>query len=80
MEPHSFLRAAEAAEQCRMRPSTLERLIRTGRGPRITRLGGKVLIRSDHWREWLESGVGAELPESDGRKRARAALPPMTAA
>jgi excisionase family DNA binding protein len=44
----------EAAARARVHLRTLERRIEDGTGPRVTRIGRRVLIREDHLAEWLD--------------------------
>lgn len=50
-----LLTRAEAAQRARIGVSTLGRLIRDGRGPVLTHVASKSLVREDHLREWLEA-------------------------
>jgi hypothetical protein len=47
-------------EQCALRLGmslkNFERIVSSGKGPRVTKLSSKNRgIRSDHWREWLDA-------------------------
>ena len=44
-----------AARRLDVSVSTLARWIKAGRGPTVTRLEGRVLIRTDHLLRWLDS-------------------------
>jgi predicted site-specific integrase-resolvase len=52
-----LLNKAEAAERARIAPVTLDKFIRSGDGPAVTRVGGKVFIQPAHLNEWLQSRV-----------------------
>ena len=45
---------AEAAARCNVVPKTLRKWVRRGGGPVVTRIGGRVLVREDHLREFLD--------------------------
>ena len=57
MAPCPLLTTREAAERARVHPVTLRRLIRTGRGPAVTMLGAKELIREDSLARWIEQAT-----------------------
>lgn len=43
----------------------LERLIKAGVGPRVTKLGPRRRgIRADHFREWLDARASSSAPEA----------------
>ena len=64
MEP--ILRSrGDCARRAGISERHLDRLLKAGNGPRITRLGGRVLIRDDHFREWLDD-CSAETPANGG--------------
>jgi hypothetical protein len=50
----SVLTKAEAAAKARIHVRSLERRLENGTGPRVTRIGRRVLIREDHLAEWLD--------------------------
>ena len=50
-----FFTFREAAAKYGGSELTLRRMVDSGRGPIVTRIGGKNLVREDHFREWLES-------------------------
>lgn len=52
-----LLNKAEAAERARIKPVTLDRMIKAGTGPAITRVGGKIFIQPGHLNTWLQSRV-----------------------
>ena len=47
----------EAAEHSRLSLRAFERLRAEGKGPVVTKLGGKFLVRSDHLAEWIEAAA-----------------------
>jgi hypothetical protein len=55
----SILTKPEAAAKARIHLRSLERRIEDGSGPRLTRIGRRVLIREDHLAEWLDRCTGA---------------------
>ncbi|HTU54976.1 MAG TPA: helix-turn-helix domain-containing protein [Acetobacteraceae bacterium] len=72
--PPTLLTITEAAQLVRMHRRSLDRLIASGAGPRVTRLAGRPLIREDDLAAWISAGAGRDLPESDGRRRRRVAV------
>ena len=54
MSDIQLLTRGEAARQARISPSTLGNLIRSGHGPVVTRIGGKVFVRPEHLSSWLD--------------------------
>jgi len=44
----------EAAERARISQHQLDKQIRAGTGPAVTRIGGVVRVRSDELQAWLE--------------------------
>ncbi len=44
----------EAAEQARISPRFLDMQIKAGCGPDVTRIGRRVLVRSDAFQAWIE--------------------------
>jgi hypothetical protein len=50
-----LLTKSEAGIRARICQRSLEKLIATGRGPTLTKIGGKVLIRGDHLDAWIRS-------------------------
>jgi hypothetical protein len=50
-----LLTKREAAGRARVCQRSLEKLIAQGRGPVITRVGGKILITGDHLDAWIRS-------------------------
>lgn len=53
----------EVAEQARLHPLTIRRLINENRGPVPTRIGGRIFVRRDSFQTWLDSCTGFNLPE-----------------
>ncbi len=51
---YRLLTKAEACEIARISQRQMELLVRSGRGPVVTRIGGKFLVRDDHLSEWLD--------------------------
>jgi excisionase family DNA binding protein len=47
----------EAAERARLKPRTLMALVRSGRGPAITKLGGKTLFQKSALNIWIEANT-----------------------
>jgi hypothetical protein len=47
----------EAAKIARISPRHLDRLIAAETGPEVTRIGRRVLISSDSFREWIKRGA-----------------------
>ena len=45
----------DAATQLGVHPETLRRLCRDGKGPTVTRVGARLVIREDHAMQWLDS-------------------------
>jgi len=52
--PFKMLKVSEAAEQANISRRLLDRQIKQGTGPAVTRLGGAVRVRSDELQAWLE--------------------------
>ena len=52
--PFKMLKVSEAAEQASISKRSLDRQIKQGTGPAVTRLGGAVRVRSDELQAWLE--------------------------
>lgn len=57
------MRLAEVARHARITLATLHRLMRAGDGPVVTRIGGRVVVQEQHYRNWLEQNV---RPSRDG--------------
>ena len=51
----SLLTKREAAARARMHVGTLNNIIRGGRGPALTVLGGKALVREDSLARWIDA-------------------------
>ncbi len=49
-----LLTKSEAAERVRITPRFLQKRIAAGDGPELTRIGRRVLVRSDRLQSWLE--------------------------
>ena len=49
-----LLTRGEAAQKARISASTLGNLIRSGHGPVVTRIGGKVFVRPEHLFSWID--------------------------
>ena len=52
-----LLTLKEAAPHTRLHPETLGRLVRGGKGPAATRLGGRILISEDNLSAWLAANT-----------------------
>lgn len=52
-----FLTTKEAAQRSRLHVETFRSIIRSGRGPVLTVIGGKRLIREDIFSEWLDAAT-----------------------
>lgn len=52
--PFKMLKVSEAAEQATISKRSLDRQIKQGTGPAVTRLGGAVRVRFDELQAWLE--------------------------
>ncbi|MGI4943359.1 MAG: helix-turn-helix domain-containing protein [Janthinobacterium lividum] len=63
MSDVQLLTRGEAAQKARISPSTLGNLIRSGHGPTVTRIGGRIFFRPEHLVSWLDRC--AELHEPD---------------
>ncbi len=50
-----ILTKEEAAHRARISPSYMHQLIRNGKGPTVTQIGRRVLVRTDALQAWLES-------------------------
>jgi excisionase family DNA binding protein len=53
-----LLTKREAANRARVSERTFERVLATGTGPAVTRIGSRVLIRVDHFLAWIEGCTG----------------------
>ena len=53
----SLLTYGEAAARARLGESTLKRFMAQGRGPALTRLGGRRFVREDHLVQWLNANT-----------------------
>ncbi|MFT8945550.1 MAG: helix-turn-helix domain-containing protein [Acetobacter aceti] len=53
----------EAADQARVTSRTMRRYIAENIGPRVTRVGGRVFIQEQHFRNWIRNGVSSQLPK-----------------
>ena len=47
----------EAAAKARVALRTLHHLIAPGRGPITTHLGGRTVVRNDHFAEWVDGNA-----------------------
>ena len=54
MSDVQLLTRGEAAQKARISLATLGKLIRTDRGPVVTRIGHKVFVRPEHLASWLD--------------------------
>ncbi len=63
MSDVQLLTYGEAAQKARISASTLGKLIRSDRGPVVTRIGDRVFVRPEHLSSWLDRC--AEPPEPD---------------
>jgi len=50
-----FLTIREFCAACGISRATLYRAVKAGTGPRITKIGGRTLIRAETAREWAEA-------------------------
>ena len=57
MRPPRLMTLPETANRVRITQRTLLSHIAAGRGPAVTKIGGRTLIREDHFQEWLEKNV-----------------------
>lgn len=53
-DPPQFLKPAEAAAICRVSARTLANWRTQGKGPKFTKLGGKVLYHIDQLQHWMK--------------------------
>jgi hypothetical protein len=53
----TLLNKAEAAECARIKPVTLDKLIKAGKGPAVTKVGGRIFFQPVHINTWLQSRV-----------------------
>nr|WP_302480859.1 helix-turn-helix domain-containing protein [Acetobacter estunensis] len=53
----SLLSVDETARLARVHPRTMRRYLADNIGPDMTRIGGRVFIREDHFRAWLRRSV-----------------------
>lgn len=51
---HTLLNKREASQRARVSERTFDRVLASGDGPTVTRIGGRVLIREDHLDIWIE--------------------------
>jgi predicted DNA-binding transcriptional regulator AlpA len=58
----------EVAKMLGRSRSGFEALVNSGRGPRLTRIGGNVFVREDDLAEWLEACREPARPACVGRK------------
>ena len=61
--PYEFLTAEQLAEKLRMSTSTLAKWRVFGGGPPYTKLGRRVVYRSDHLQKWLDDRVRRHTSE-----------------
>lgn len=64
MQFPSLLTTKEAAKRVRVHPATLNGLIRDGKGPAVTHIGRKALIREDVLAEWVNALTEPAPPEA----------------
>ena len=57
MATSSLLTTREAAERSRLHPITLGNMIRDGRGPAATRLGGRIFISEGNLSAWIDANT-----------------------
>src|SRR5262249_7043391 len=50
-----YMTRPQLARDLEVVPKTLDRWDREGRGPRVTRIGGRPLYKREHVEKWLES-------------------------
>ena len=55
MASEAFLTTKEAAQRSRVHLETFRSLLRAGRGPALTVIGGKRLVRADLLASWLDT-------------------------
>ena len=63
MSDVQLLTRGEAARKARISASTLGKLIRSDRGPVVTRIGGRLFVRPEHLESWIDRC--AESPDPD---------------
>jgi excisionase family DNA binding protein len=71
-----FLTIREFCAACGISRATLYRAVKAGTGPRITKIGGRTLIRVSSAEEWAERQE-LESATVDLKPRGRAALPSL---
>ena len=60
----SLMTSREAAQRARVHHETFKRLCREGRGPALTLVGRKALIREDLFAEWIDASTQQSAPTS----------------
>ncbi len=58
-----LLTRGEAAQKARISASTLGKLIRSDRGPVVTRIGGRVFVRPEHLASWIDRCADPSTPD-----------------
>lgn len=58
-----LLTRPEVAERARISVKTLGKLIRSDRGPVVTRIGGRVFVRPEHLSSWLDRCAEPSVPD-----------------
>lgn len=56
------LSVEEAARYCAIAPGTLRNRLSRGTGPRVQRIGRRVIIRIRDLEEWLASNPASDIP------------------
>ena len=58
-----LLTRSEAARKARISPTTLGKLIRSDRGPTVTRIGRRLFVRSEHLVSWIDRCAEPHEPD-----------------
>lgn len=66
-----LLSRPEVAARSRVSVRTWDRLVSTGNGPALTRIGAQVFVREQHYETWL-TGLSEQKPVAVGANRANA--------
>ena len=64
--PFDLLTGDEAAERARISARLLDQQIAAGTGPIVTRIGRRVLVRSDALQQWMERCTAQTASASNG--------------
>lgn len=57
-----YLTLQEAADMCRLSPMTVRRRMYEGTGPRVVRVGRRVVFRDIDMHKWMEDQTGPSYP------------------